>query len=71
MNSSAAVAQFVTVTAPTEVVIQYGKTVLPIGTRLQLISHDGAKLSVIYMNETVVIPISATDFTPSKTDQRR
>jgi hypothetical protein len=55
------VEQFITVTAPFEVVIQYGKTVIPTGTRLKLISREGVKLTAVYMNETVVIPTSATD----------
>ena len=55
------VEQFITVTAPFEVVIQYGKTMIPTGARLKLISREGAKVTAVYMNETVVIPISATD----------
>jgi len=55
------VEQFITLTAPFEVAIQYGKTVIPTGTRLKLISREGAKLTAVYMNETVVIPTSATD----------
>src|SRR5207248_359145 len=60
------VEQFFTVTAPFEVVIQYGKTVIASGTRLKLISREGAKVTAVYMNETVVIPISATDLQGSR-----
>jgi hypothetical protein len=59
--SAAPAAQFVTLTAPIEVAIQYGKTLLPRGTRLKLISRDGAKINVTYLDQSVVIPISATD----------
>ena len=60
------VEQFITVTAPFEVAIQYGKTAIPTGTRLKLISREGAKVTAVYMNETVVIPISATDLQDAK-----
>ena len=60
------VEQFVTLTAPFEVAIQYGKTMIPPGTRLKLVSREGAKVTAVYMNETVVIPISATDLQSSK-----
>jgi hypothetical protein len=52
---------FVTLTSPTEIATHYGKTVLPPGTRLRLVSRDGANVNAVYLDETVTIPVSSTD----------
>jgi hypothetical protein len=53
--------QFVTLTQPVEIQILYGKTIIPKGIRLPVVSYDSSMVRVRYMNETYSIPISSTD----------
>ncbi len=50
-----------TVLAPTRVKIAYGATVIPAGTRLEIISRSGAQVTVRYLDQQVVVPATATD----------
>jgi len=53
--------QFVTITQPVPINIPYGKTILPRGMRLQVVSHETSVVRVRYMDDTYAIPISSTD----------
>jgi hypothetical protein len=54
-------AQFVTLTKPVPVQIPYGSTILPPGTKLQLLSRDAQTVDVRYLDSRYTIPISSTD----------
>src|SRR5579864_233935 len=54
-------AQFVTLTRPVPVQIPYGSTILPPGTRLQVLSRDQQTVDVGYQDSRYTIPISSTD----------
>jgi hypothetical protein len=54
--------QFVTITKPVKIKILYGETVIPVGTRLRVVSHDAQTVTVSYLDGTYAIPISSTDF---------
>lgn len=53
--------QFVTITQPVPINIVYGKTVIPRGMKLPVVSREGAMVRVRYMNDTYTIPVSSTD----------
>jgi len=53
--------QFVTLTKPVSVQIPYGSTILPSGSKLQLLSRDGQNVDVRYLDARYTIPISSTD----------
>ena len=53
--------QFVTLTAPTEIAINYGKTTLPRGTRLEVISRDAKTITARYLGETIALPASLAE----------
>jgi hypothetical protein len=53
--------QFVTLTKPVTIQIQYGSTVLPAGTKLPVLSRDAHNVDVRYMDARYSIPISSTD----------
>jgi hypothetical protein len=53
--------QFVTLTKPVPVQVPYGSTVLPPGTKLQILSRDQQTVDVRYQDARYTIPISATD----------
>ena len=53
-------AEFITLTKAVEVPISYGKTKLPVGTRLRVISRTPTTVNATYFGETVVIPCDAT-----------
>jgi hypothetical protein len=52
-------AEFITLTKAVEVPISYGKTKLPAGTRLRVISRTAASINADYLGETVAIPRDA------------
>ena len=53
-------AESITLTKAVEVPISYGKTKLPAGTRLRVISRTATTVNAAYFGETVVIPRDAT-----------
>ena len=53
--------QFVTITRPITIQIQYGTTILQPGTKLPVLSRDSQTVDVRYMNARYAIPISSTD----------
>jgi endonuclease/exonuclease/phosphatase family metal-dependent hydrolase len=53
--------QFVTLTQPVKIKIPYGETVLPRGLKLAILSRDAQSVTVNYLDQSQVIPISATD----------
>ena len=58
---TAPVAESVTLAKAISIPIQSGSTVLPPGTRLQVVSRDTSNVRIKYMNAMYEIPISATD----------
>jgi hypothetical protein len=44
-----------------DVFIRYGKTTLPRGTRLKIVSRNGNAVTVVYLDQTVSVPITSTD----------
>jgi endonuclease/exonuclease/phosphatase family metal-dependent hydrolase len=54
--------QVVTVTQPITIEIPYGRTVIPRGMKLPVVSRDASTVRVRYMNETYSVPISSTDW---------
>jgi len=52
----------VTVTQPLEVQLSYGRVRINPGTTLRVVSQEGNMVKVIYMNTTVPIPLSYTDW---------
>lgn len=50
-----------TVTRPVDVTLKFGRLQIPRGAAVKVVSHDGPIVNVIYMNNTVAIPLSATD----------
>ena len=59
--ASSSAPQFVILTQPVRITIPYGETVLPRGLKLPVISRDTQTVTVTYLNQTQVIPITATD----------
>ncbi len=53
--------QFVTLTKPVPVQIPYGSTILPPGTKLQVLSRDQQTVDVRYQDARYTIPILSTD----------
>jgi hypothetical protein len=60
-GGSPAQRKFVRVTKPVKIKILYGETIIPAGTKLQIISHSGQTVTVNYLDGTYAIPISSTD----------
>jgi hypothetical protein len=56
-----AVKASVLLTKPFDAQLTYGKIKLPPGTPLRLISHDGATVKAMYLNNVLTIPASSTD----------
>jgi len=52
-------AEFITLTRPVEVKITYGKTTLPAGTQLRVVSRSSTGINAYYMGDTVVIPANS------------
>jgi len=52
-------AEFITLTRAVEVPIAYGKTRLPTGTRLKVVSRTDTSINAVYLGETVAIPRDA------------
>lgn len=52
-------AEFVTLTKPVEISIAFGKTKLPVGTRLQVVSRSAKSINAVYFGETIVIPLDS------------
>ena len=48
--------EFITLIKPVEVKIAYGKTMLPVGTRLKVVSQINGAVNAYYMGDTVTIP---------------
>jgi hypothetical protein len=53
--------QFVTLTKPVTIQIQYGSTLLPAGTKLPVLSREAQTVDIRYMDSRYSIPISSTD----------
>jgi hypothetical protein len=53
--------QFITLTRAVPVQIPYGSTILPAGTKLQLLSRDQQTVDVRYQDSRYTIPVSSTD----------
>jgi hypothetical protein len=53
--------EFVTIIRPVTIQIPYGRTILPSGMRLPVVSRDAQTVRVRYMNEVYVLPLSSTD----------
>lgn len=53
--------QFVTLIQPVKIKIPYGETVLPRGLKLPVLSRDAQTVTVNYLDQHQVIPISSTD----------
>jgi hypothetical protein len=51
----------VTLTQPVKIKIPYGEAVLPRRLKLAILSHDAESVTVTYLDQQQVIPISATD----------
>ncbi len=60
-QATAASEQFVTITKPVTIQIQYGTTVLQPGTKLPVLSRDSQSVDVRYLNARYAIPVSSTD----------
>lgn len=58
---AAAAPAIATVLSPVRAKIAYGETVIPIGTRLEVLSHSGAILTVRYLDQSVLVPAASTD----------
>jgi hypothetical protein len=52
----------VTVLKPLDVTLKFGRIRIPPGTTLKVVRQDGPIVNVVYMNSTVAIPVSATDW---------
>ncbi len=59
--ATAPMEEFVTITQPVPIRIHYGRTILPPGLKLPVVSRDAVTVHVHYMGETCVIPIGSTD----------
>ena len=57
------------ITKPTDVHLRFGKARLPVGTKLKIISQDGAVIRASHLGEEVLVPIENTDllFSPQIT----
>ncbi|MGI8431890.1 MAG: hypothetical protein ACR2MW_06325 [Chthoniobacterales bacterium] len=53
--------QFATLVAPVKIKIPYGETILPRGTRLPVVTRNGATVTVQYLGQTQIIPLASTD----------
>jgi hypothetical protein len=53
--------QFATLTRSVTIQIPYGATILPVGTKLPVLSRDAQNVDVRYMDSRYSIPISSTD----------
>ncbi len=53
--------QIATILQPVKVKIPYGETVLPRGTRVEVISRKGAVITVRYLGQDVLVPQASTD----------
>jgi endonuclease/exonuclease/phosphatase family metal-dependent hydrolase len=58
---SAVTPQIVTLIQPVRIKIPYGETVLPRGLKLTIISRDAQTVTVSYLDQPQIIPITATD----------
>lgn len=58
---TAPIVSYVTLVRPVEIIIPYGKTRLPIGMRLEVVSRSSTSVLVRYLGGSYAIPISATD----------
>jgi hypothetical protein len=54
-------AEFITLTRAVEVKIAYGKTTLPAGTQLRVVSRRSTEVNAYYMGDTVVIPANSAE----------
>ena len=59
--ASTSTPQFVTLIQPLRIKITYGETVLPRGLKLAVLSRNGETVMVKYLEETLTIPVNATD----------
>jgi hypothetical protein len=51
-----------TVIKPLDVTLKFGRVRIPAGTTVKVVRQDGPIVNVVYMNATVAIPVSATDW---------
>lgn len=54
-------AEVATLIAPIEIKIAYGKTTLPRGTKLRVVSRDSNTITAVYLDQAISIPIASTD----------
>ncbi len=54
----------VTLLVPTRVKIPYGETVLPRGTKLEVIAQDAQSVTLRYLGNPVRVPRASTDLKP-------
>jgi hypothetical protein len=59
--TSTAQSQFVTITAPVPIDVLYGKTVIPRGARLRVVSQSNDSVVVQFLDGKYSVPISSTD----------
>ena len=53
--------QIATILKAVRVKIPYGETILPVGTKVEVISHKGSVITVRYLGQDVLVPQAATD----------
>ena len=59
--ASTPVPEIATMTRDVKIKIPYGETVIPRGTRLAVVKRDASTVTVQYLDQTQIVPISATD----------
>src|SRR2546430_17280801 len=60
---------FVTLTRSFKIKVPYGETVIPAGTKVEVVSvDDPATVRVIYMGQVQMIPRSIVQFEPASTE---
>ena len=60
-NPLSAQPEFATVIAPIEIEVPHGKTIIPRGTKLRVVGRQGSQVTAVYLDQTVVVPLSSTD----------
>ena len=67
--SSASERVFVTLTQSFKIKVPYGETVIPAGTRVEIVSvDDPATVQVIHMGQVQTIPRNIVQFEPASTE---
>jgi hypothetical protein len=60
-KASPSSAELATLIVPIEISIPYGKTTLPRGTKLRVVSRDSNTVTVVYLDRTITVPVASTD----------